>query len=575
MCGIAGIYIAEQETAPEHADAVRCMMQVQAHRGPDADGMMNPAPGIIFGHRRLRIIDLSPQAAQPMSNQAGNIWIAYNGEIYNFRQLRSELQYAGCRFNSNSDTEVILAGFETWGIEKLLVSLRGMFAFALCDARDKRNILLYLARDRLGIKPLYYAMTPGRIIFASEINGIRASGLLDTSEIDMTSMAGFLILGSIPGPRTYLKNIVCLPPGTYMPITIKDNEIDTDIMRYWEVPASNVESIQLVEERQNLTRHVLELLQETVNIHLISDVPTGTFLSGGMDSSTTTALAAQQLTEPLNTLTITFEEPEFNESTYARIVADAFRTNHTEIRIDGKQFMQEIPAILHAIDQPSNDGVNTYFISKAAKKAGLTVLLSGLGGDELFLGYPYYAALWRYRKQFDMLWNSPGFTISALFKLLAKTGGAFASSSWKRFSYIKEKNPLYLYNAVRGMFSPKEIQALLGISASSFNTLYEELFNEIGIHTNIKELEHANIIDAINSLDFHLYLANQLLRDSDVMGMAHSIEIRVPFLDHVLMEYVKGIQVSQKMDAKIEKIILVEAMKEILPKEILARKKWG
>lgn len=378
MCGIAGLFKVKQEINDADKESMQRMMNIQKHRGPDDEGTAKPTSKILLGHRRLSIIDLSSIAKNPMSNEDEKIWLIFNGEIYNFQELRKELIDARHAFKSKADSEVILHGYEKWGIEKLLNSLRGMFAFALLDLRDNSNPILYLARDRLGIKPLYYICTDEKLVFASEVNAILASGDIKT-KLEPAALIGFLMFGSIPAPLTYAKNIYSLLPGEYLCITAHSQTIRIEAQHYWQLPVSDSVNtgFSLSANLSDSITRIETLLKESVHIHLVSDVPVGVFLSGGLDSSAITAFASQSAQESLQTLTITFDEPEYNEASYACQVADKFHTDHHETKISGNMFIEEIPAILKAMDQPSNDGVNTYFISKAAKEAGLTVLLSG------------------------------------------------------------------------------------------------------------------------------------------------------------------------------------------------------
>jgi len=567
MCGIAGIIARKIKDKASMVDAVKKMMVAQIARGPDAEGFVEINDNIVFGHRRLKIIDLSEKANQPMSDAARKIWIVYNGEIYNFKKLRDELKYLNYEFRSNSDTEVIIAGYEKWGIEKLLEKMRGMFAFALCDVRDKYQSVIYFVRDRLGIKPIYYHISPGMVMFASQVNALKAQDLVKLSDIDISSIIGFLIFGSVPNNRTYLSNIVEVPPAHYVEIKLSDDDIKIDRRRYWKIPAS--EDVQNIDSlaKTMVVKNVSSLFEEAVDIHLISDVGIGVFLSGGLDSSSITAIAATSLSNPVTTINIVFDEKSYDESYYAKAVADKFKTNHMEVKIDGRQFIKEIPNILRAVDQPSNNGVNTYFISKAARESGLTVLLSGLGGDELFLGYPYYLQLYKHAQWIKIAGKMPRFLLKCLDKPLP-----VLRNVWRRLNYLRDGKITSIYQIVRGMFSPNEIMNLLNLSEKEFNLSLKEIIDEIEDkgYDDIYKL-----IDYINELDFNLYMACQLLRDSDAMGMAHSIEIRVPFLDHILVEYMRSLPISIKLNEHVNKNILVEMMRDKLPQEVLLRKKRG
>ena len=377
MCGIAGLFRASG-VSEEDKHAVSRMTAAQAHRGPD-DGGLHAATHAVLGHRRLSILDLSASGHQPMSNEDGSIWVTYNGEIYNQRELRRELVRAGHDFRSTTDTEVLVHGYEQWGIDGLLTRLRGMFAFGLYDPR--RGLLL--ARDRLGIKPLYYFAAGETVLFASEVKALLRSGLVP-EERDRKALAGFLIAGAVPSPLTIIKGVRCLPPGHW--VDCSRQAVPLTVQKYWDLDCSpNYGGAD--------TSDIRICLDDAVRRHFASDVPVGVFLSGGVDSAGLVAVASRVLQPDagaLVTLTVTFDEREYTESAPARQVADRFHTSHREIRVTAADFQNEFHAFLGSMDQPTNDGINTYFISKAARQAGLTVVLSGLGGDEIFWGYRHY-----------------------------------------------------------------------------------------------------------------------------------------------------------------------------------------
>ena len=397
MCGIAGILKLNGPTTPGDTTAVQRMVDAQVHRGPDDSGIYRDRQ-VVLGHRRLSIIDLSPAGRQPMTNEDGTVWITYNGEIYNYRELRDELIAAGYCFTSRTDTEVIIHGYEKWGIEGLLERLRGMFAFALYDARSSR---LMLARDRLGIKPRYYwASADGEVVaFASEVKALLRSGLVP-NETDREALIGFLLFGSVPSPLTTVKGIRCLPPGHYQAVDHRGSALQ----RYWDVEYASGD--EPTRNAATIAADVHARLEDSVARHLVSDVPLGIFLSGGVDSA---ALASRAERSTLRTLTVVFEEKDFSEAEQARQIAEQFHTEHREVLVTGADFMRELPGIFAAMDQPTNDGVNTYFVSKAAREAGLTVVLSGLGGDEVFWGYRHYRWIAGYKNLVRRLSALPSF----------------------------------------------------------------------------------------------------------------------------------------------------------------------
>ena len=354
MCGIAGLFRAGGGIGPEDVRAVERATAAQRHRGPDDSGMYEDSRAVL-GFRRLSIIDLSPAGHQPMGNEDGSVWVVYNGEIYNYRELRPELVARGHVFRSQSDTEILIHGYEEWGIEGLLERLRGMYALALYDSR---KALCILARDRFGIKPLYYHQGPRqeRLTFASEVKALVRSGLAP-DERNREGIIGFLLFGSVPSPLTSVRGVECLPAGHYL---VAGRE-GTSVHKYWDMHAAAAGSGG--ESEADLAA----VLQDAVSRHLISDVPVGIFLSGGVDSAGLVALARHSRSR-ISTLTVVFDEKEFSEAALARRVAERFGTDHQEVRVTGEDFIAELPKLLAAMDQPTNDGVNTYFVSRAARQ---------------------------------------------------------------------------------------------------------------------------------------------------------------------------------------------------------------
>jgi len=557
MCGIAGTARLAGNAEPADHDVVHRMLEWQRHRGPDGVGIHAQGP-VVLGHRRLSIIDLSQAASQPMSNEDGSIWITFNGEIYNYRELGAELRPAGHRFRSQSDTEILLHGYEEWGMAGLLGRLRGMFAFALYDAnahRAGKGEWLYLARDRVGIKPVYYAESHGTLRFASEVKALRRT--MPASGMDLGAVTGFLCLGSVPAPRTYLEGIHCLPPGAFLAM----GPAGTRVEQYWNLRyrAAGASAVQ-------------PILSDAVERHLLADVPVGIFLSGGLDSGALAAIVSRVRQEPALTLTVSFPEAEFNEGGEARQLAQTFGTNHIEIPVDDRVFLEEIPRILEAMDQPTADGVNTYFVSKAAHEAGLKVVLSGLGGDEVFFGYRHYRML---ADATSLLWSFtslPGMIRNGLVSAAKLYSARRNQDKWTRVGYISERpTDEGLYLLFRGFFGPAAVCELLGISEAELNRTLENEFAGIRM-----EGENAGWdINRIHYLEMKRYLHDQLLRDSDVFSMSHSLELRVPYLDHVLVEQCCGIAAREKLSDSVNKPLLLEAAGHPALDEVARRKKRG
>lgn len=585
------MYKFEQPATPEDVSAVKRIIDAQVHRGPHGEGIItlgdsSPSrltphvsrPSVILGHRRLSIIDLSPAGKQPMSNEEGTVWVTYNGEIYNFRELHKELDGRGHVFKSQTDTEVLVHGYEEWGMDELLSRIRGMFAFALCDIgrRSSPSSLtlqpprFYLAKDRFGIKPLYYYQDRERIIFASEVRAVMKSGMVP-NEKNMEALSRFFQLGSVPVPVTTIKDVMALHAGHYL--SVGENRVE--LKSYWDLstylhqsPSVSTQSPTPHFESPSTTIH--PLLEDSIRHHLISDVPLGIFLSGGIDSSSLVALATGFRDKPLTTLSVIFDEPDYNEARYARLIAKKYGTDHREVLLRSKELFEGLPQIFDAMDQPTVDGVNTYFISKAAREAGLTVVLSGTGGDELFLGYDHFkktGTLASVRRFLNLL---PLWMRKTLIRAAVQAGLPVGSASREKLTYLETPSDENSYLLFRGLFTPREIQDVLGASEPELKSFILQPTT-----SNLQPSTSSFLLNLFTLFEFRHYLQNQLLKDTDVMSMAHSIETRVPFLDHKLVEYVIGLSPKTKLGNGINKPLLVKAMGEGLPREIWDRQKMG
>lgn len=551
MCGIGGL-IRSDGLIPGDLEAVGAIIEAERHRGPDGSGLQQNGCAVL-GHRRLSIIDLSTAGLQPMCNEDQSVWITYNGEIYNHRELRNDLIAAGHKFQSQTDTEVLVHGYEEWGIARLLPKLRGMFAFAIHDSRNG----LILARDRMGIKPLYYCRDEKRLVFASEVKALAGSGLVP-GKIDRQALAGYLIAGSVPSPLTLNKSIECLPPGHWAAWRAGH----FTVQQYWDLNTAS-------KQDDEGTPDLRGLLEQTVERHLISDVPVGVFLSGGVDSAGLVALASrvrQRQGEPLRTLTVVFDEVSHSEAAPAREIAERFHTRHEEIRITSADFKSELPAFLNSMDQPTNDGLNSYFVSKAAREAGLKVVLSGLGGDEVFWGYRHYRWLTQYGPWLNAC---PDLARHCLAHAAAGWGHLRGRDNWLRMEYLAASAAAErLYLTMRGFFAPGQAAQLLDIGAAELNANIEEQFR--GFPTQDLAAGFA-----FNYLEFKRYLHDQLLRDTDVFSMAHSIEARVPYLDHLLVEQLWPVKAARKLNGKTNKRLLVDAVDDPLLTDAGNRQKRG
>ena len=547
MCGIAGM-MRSGPGLPGDRECVARVLAAESHRGPDGDGIWQEA-GVVLGHRRLAIIDLSESGLQPMANEDASLHITFNGEIYNFQDLRAGLLKAGHQFHSGTDTEVLLHGYEEWGIEGLLQRLRGMFAFALYDSRRG----LIFARDRMGIKPLYYSANADCIIFASEVKALMRSGLVPDDR-DRRALAGFLMAGSVPQPLTHFKAVSCLPPGNWA----EWGQGTLALHPYWDLD-------QHPARATDCSPSILgSILADAVRQHLIADVPLGIFLSGGVDSTGLVALARRMRVE-LTTLTVIFDERQFSEAPAAAETARRFGTIHREIRVTEADFKNEIPAFFAAMDQPTNDGVNSYFVSKAAREAGLKVVLSGLGGDEVFWGYPHYKRL----RPGGLAENCP----PSLWRLLGYAGhlagNLFGRDNLQRAAWLEPAGTAErLYLTMRGFFAPAQVARLMDLNRNELDDAVEEHFGRL-LSDHQPDAAH------INYLEMKRYLHDQLLRDTDVFSMAHSIEARVPFLDHVLVEQVWGAASARKLSPEVNKPLLIDAINDATVREAARRPKQG
>jgi asparagine synthase (glutamine-hydrolysing) len=566
MCGIAGIVAFDRAASSEDVMAVTRMMDAQIHRGPDGFGMHRDGRAVL-GHRRLAIIDLSDAGRQPMSNEDGTVWVTYNGEIYNFQELREELSRRGHCFKSRTDTEVLVHGYEEWGIEDLLARLRGMFAFGLYDGRaSAAGPRLILAKDRFGIKPLYYSYRKGLVIFASEVQALLKSGMVPR-ERDPEALARFLQLGSVPVPLTTIKSIQALPAAHYAIV----DERGLCLSRYWDLAQSYVlANSAAVESRgSNLDQASLAaraLLDESVRGHLLSDVPLGVFLSGGLDSSALVAVASRFRDKPVTTVSIVFEEAEYSESPYSTMVAKRYGTDHREVLVRSKDLIECLPRLFAAMDQPTVDGVNTYLVSKAAKEAGLTVVLSGIGGDEVFLGYGHFKRAHTLESSWRLFTGLPRGVRRGLLGAVGTAGPLLGRSGLEKLAYLDRRDDTSFYLMVRGLFAPRQIQDLLGLAEK-----------EIDVTRPLPSdgSPPRSLVHSLALLEFRNYLQNQLLKDADAMSMAWSIETRVPYLDHPLVEYAAALPVGLQLRSGVNKPVLVAAAGDDLPPEVWQRPKMG
>ncbi len=570
MCGIFGI-VARNARIPD--GVLERSTQSLAHRGPDDSGTILlrdaiPEPVEIgLGNRRLAILDLSPLARQPMHDAETGNWIVYNGEIYNFHDIRKELEEAGTSFVSRSDTEVLLKAYARWG-EACLARFRGMFAFAIWDARRHR---LVLARDPMGIKPLYYAQAGSYFLFASEVRTLLGTGLA-APRIEPAGLLNYLTFGSSYDPLTLAEGVRALPPGH----TLTWDGGALQQSSYWDLvdesvtASGNSKSWSAADEQQAAVR-LQPILEDAVRLQLVSDVPVGVFLSGGIDSSALVSILSRSgLTA--STFSIVFREADFSEAQHSRAIAAKFHTDHHEISVSQSDVLAAIPDALSAMDLPTIDGINTYFVSRETRRAGVKVALSGLGGDEVFAGYSSFRTVPR-MERFARFWNHfPG----ALRCPAASAFAAFAPTSDqnRKLASLARDNGrvLHPYFLSRMLFTPGQRDLLLR-SADVCN----EAAAEVAVQSQRDCLQRALPLDPVNRVSYlesRCYMLNTLLRDADFMSMSQGLEVRVPLIDHQLAKAVLSLPGAWKLNGT-PKRLLVAALAASLPDEIVHRPKRG
>lgn len=570
MCGIAGILAKDSINITR---PVTLMNEALAHRGPDADGLQvwryQDNYQAAFAHRRLAIIDLRPSGKQPMTTIEQRYWITFNGEIYNYLALRKQLEAEGVGFATDTDTEVILHLYEKHG-KDCLNFLQGMFALAL---RDNQTGEVFIARDRLGIKPLYYYANDNLFLFASEVRALLASNLVPRL-IDEISLHSFLSFGAVQEPRTIIEDVKSLPPAHYL--VVNGEGSIKEFARYWRLPDTHANEGQAVTAEESVAE-IRARLEESIRLHMLADVPLGAFLSGGIDSGAIVALMSKQASRQVNTFTVCFAEQEFSERELAGQVAKRWDTIHTDIVLTEQEMLASLPQAVSDIDQPSIDGINSWVISRATRQAGITVALSGLGGDELFGGYPSFRRalkLERYGAPIRWLGNGARGQVAAL---TSKLMGDTLQSQKIAAAIYAGSDLLSAYTSMRGLFSKANCTALMNGRSGFFQSGgdYELPCETLAM---LKEGENGNlredVFNRISRYEMNLYMANMLLRDTDTMSMASALEVRVPLLDHKLVEWVYGLPGHLKI-GQLPKQLLIDACGDDLLPEIVGTKKKG
>jgi asparagine synthase (glutamine-hydrolysing) len=553
------------------------------HRGPDGEGFLfdDPrAPGLALGMRRLSIIDL-PGGNQPIWNETHDAAVFFNGELYNYRQLRETLLLCGHRFTTESDTEILVHAWEEWG-EDCLHELRGMFAFALLDLRDRHASVpvLFIARDPLGIKPLYYTQSPSGFAFASEVRALLAAGF-SSGELSQDALTSYLLFGSVSEPVTLLDGVFSLPPGHKMLVHIPERR-RVPRARPWYDPSRSPASRdpKRPKDFSAAARDLRPLLQSAVEAHLIADVPVGLFLSSGLDSSAI-AMLAGRAQAGIASFTLTFPGTTYDEAPLARIVAERCGSRHTEVPLDGSAILSRIDEALAALDQPTMDGINTYFVSWAAREVGLKVALSGLGGDELFAGYSTFSDVPRLKKLAELgkflpapLRRASSPVLRAVLAALTssdaahKTAAAWATPGTLPHTYFFARALFPPGHRLESLIAPRFRASTVSVDGVTLDPTW------LGwLQRAADEAAKLPPIAGISWLEMRTYMASTLLRDTDSVSMARSLEVRVPLLDTPLVEFVSALPDAARRRAGSQKALLVESLRDILPPEILAQRK--
>jgi asparagine synthase (glutamine-hydrolysing) len=542
MCGIVGIIGLNKEVS---SSKIHDMNKRIEHRGPDAEGFFIE-DGIALGHRRLSIIDLSSGANQPLVDHSNRYVIVFNGEIYNYQDVKSELDY---NWSSNSDTEVILAAYIKWG-KACLEKLNGMFAFAIWDKVEQE---LFIARDRLGVKPLYYSFVNGVFVFASEIRSILASDILE-AKIDENNLSEYLRFLSIETPKTLIKDLFQICPGHYL--ILKHNGFS--IQRYWSLLDKPVPNLS---NRQEVLKACKSHFVDAVKSRMVADVKVGAFLSGGIDSSAVVAVMAGLSKDPIDTFSIVFNEKQYDESEYSQFVANKYKTNHQAFLMKPADLIPNLDPFFKSMDNPTVDGINTYMISQLVAKTGIKVVLTGIGGDELFAGYVGFER-WKSFQKFSWVFKVPIFKpLLSVFNTVKKSRASlklsdmFDSSSADLMAFYANSRSVYFKNELNYLLD-KPI-----LKNDSWLDLNQTKDFPVLSQYSIAELSH--------------YTLDVLMKDTDQMSMAWALEVREPFFDYKLIEFVLKLDDKNKFKKGSPKHLFVEAMGDLLPPEIVNRTKKG
>lgn len=542
MCRLAGIINPQLEKNELHM-LVQSMCDSLKHGGPDDEGIYQSVScNTVIGHRRLSIIDISDAGHQPMQYASGRFVVSYNGELYNYRELKMRLVNEGCSFKTNSDTEVIVAAYAQWGV-KCLHEFSGMFAFAIWDEEAKEFLL---ARDGAGIKPLYYAYTKEGFAFASEVRAFKNVPYLCRENPGWKVY--FMAYGHLPEPITTLQKVMPLQKGNYLVYNARQHSIKIESFykqRFIEKIGNRKAAIELITDGFN----------EAIKKHLIADAPIGVFLSGGLDSSVVAALADKHKAN-MQAVSIYFDNSHYSEKKFQDDLQAKLSFHHRQFLLSENEFHGNLESVMQAMDLPSCDGINTWFISKYARECGLKAVLSGVGGDELFGGYPSFKRIK---------------TVLALEQLpasLLKKGRYSKTTKFRRLAFLSLHGAVGEYLFLRGQFIPGDIARLLNADET-------EIWEMLTDQPRLPNIDYLSSTNRASWLETNLYMQNQLLRDADVMSMAHGLELRVPFLDKEFMDTVLKIKSAIKFSGKYTKQLLIDAFKDQIPDSIWKRPKMG
>lgn len=568
MCGLAGI--AGDTPAGDRSKMLDRMAECQRHRGPDQAGSFEDR-AIGLAHRRLSIVDPSCAGRQPMRSPSGRYVLVYNGEVYNFRDLRVVLENRGYSFQSATDSEVVLHAWTEWG-PNALDRLEGMYAFAVWDCQEA---CLHLVRDRLGIKPLYWHHDEtGTFVFASEIRALLASGLVQRA-VDCTALPAFLSQQTVPTPRTLVRGVRMLPSGCRLEVHLeRDKACRPRIHRYWDLLAEADRRRQDLHAvgHDALVQGLRDRLESAVEHHLVADVPLGAFLSGGVDSTAVVSLMGRPSESPVRTFTVAFDQKGYDDGPYARLAAQVLKTDHTEVHLCDDELVGAVPAAVAAQDHPSGDGINTWIVARAAREAGLTVVLSGLGGDELFGGYSSFRRMVTLQKLWPVLSPLPAWARNATSRILRTLRPGVASDKIATLLDTDGTVPS-AYPTLREVFGPDQVSGLLAVEKGD-GSIPERPYSK-HLRRNFAEHPSTPLLAQVSYAEMTGYMRDVLLRDTDQMGMAHSLEIRVPFLDREVVEYTLALPEEARAPSSPPKRFLVEAVEELLPRFVANRPKSG